>query len=393
MKTTTNAKTILPRTLSHYYEAVRIPLCLFREKELVSRLPAVTDFNLPLLLMSCLDETLPPIWYCDTPEHLFFGGIRLEATGKTLFLGPATPFTCSIRQADSILSHIGRGTKDRQTLLDHFSNIPLCDAPTLQANLRFLDFLLNGMERNVPRLPFQWKELLPPQHLSLFYPEIPNEDWIERNILSYVKYGQTDSLSQFLNTHVLTTTFHTEIPDRAKRLQTLRTYIFGANMLISHAAMDGGLDYGFGMQMSSEYIELIQNARTETDLSNLFAQLCQDYTRQVARLKRLDSNSLLVRQINRYIQSHLYEKISPASAALVLNKNCTYLCTCFKKETGKTIANYIQECKIDEAKRLLEFGSLGITEISELLCFTNASYFCKIFKKWNGVSPARFRKG
>ncbi len=389
MKTSSKTNAVL----THYCGAVRIPLSLFREKELVSRLPALADFNLPLLLMGCLDDELPPIWYCDTPEHLFFGGVLLEESGETLFLGPVMPFACSIRQADSVLSHIGRDVKDRQTLLNYFSGIPLCYEPTLLANLRFLDFLLNGMERRVLRLSFQWKELLPARQLSPFYPEAPEEDWIEKNILSCVKYGRVDSLRQFLNTNIMTASFKLDIPTPGDPMRTLRNYMFGANMLISHAAMDGGLDYGLGMQMSSEYIELIQSTDTVADLSALFSRLCLDYARRVAELRKLAGGSPLVRQINQYVWSHLYEKISPASAAGALGRNCTYLCTCFKKETGKTIANYIQECKVDEAKRLLEFGSLSIIEISELLCFTNPSYFCKIFKKWSGVSPARFRKG
>lgn len=400
--TQTSAETTFPKPvltgqtarhiISHYSEAVRLPLCLFREKELVSRMPILRDFNLPLLLISCLEETLPSVWYADTPEHLFFGGLRIETTGETLFLGPVMPFTCSVRQADAILARIGRTPKDRQTLTAYFSSVPLCDAPTLQANLHFLDFLLNGLERTVHHISFQWKELLPTNSISPFYPEFPDEDWLERNILSFVKYGQLNELNEFFNTYILTTDSKLNIADSGARLQMERNYILGANMLISHAAMDGGLDYGLGMQMSSEYINLIQNARTETDLSNLFVQLSRDYTRRVAQLKKLESNSPLIRQVNRYIHSHLYEKITPSSLAAELKRNCTYLCACFKKETGKTIANYIQECKVEEAKRLLEFGSLSVIEISELLCFTNASYFCKVFKKWSGMSPAQFRR-
>ena len=220
------------------------------------------------------------------------------------------------------------------------------------------------MERRVLRLSFQWKELLPARQLSPFYPEAPEEDWIEKNILSCVKYGRVDSLRQFLNTNIMTASFKLDIPTPGDPMRTLRNYMFGANMLISHAAMDGGLDYGLGMQMSSEYIELIQSTDTVADLSALFSRLCLDYARRVAELRKLAGGSPLVRQINQYVWSHLYEKISPASAAGTLGRNCTYLCTCFKKETGKTIANYIQECKVDEAKRLLEFGSLSIIEIA-----------------------------
>lgn len=67
MKTSSKTNAVL----THYCGAVRIPLSLFREKELVSRLPALADFNLPLLLMGCLDDELPPIWYCDTPDTCF----------------------------------------------------------------------------------------------------------------------------------------------------------------------------------------------------------------------------------------------------------------------------------------------------------------------------------
>lgn len=378
--------------ISHYYKAVRLPLCLFRKDELISRLPALQDFNLPLLLMGCLDAELPSVWYAETPEHLYFGGLKLKTTDETLVLGPVMPFACSTRQADTILSRIGRTTKDRQTLISYFTSLPVCDAPTLQANLVFLDILLNGSEHPMHHLPFQWKELLPSTHISPFYPEKPDEDWIERTLLSYVKYGQLEELNHFFNTYILASDLHLDIADSTVRLRMMRDYILGANMLISHAAMDGGLDYGLGMQMNGEYISLIQNAPTETDLSNIFFQLAHDYTRRVAQLKKLSSGTPLIRQINQHIHSHLYEKVTPSSIAAALERNCTYLCTCFKNETGKTIANYIQECKIDEAKRLLEFGRLSIVEISELLCFSNASYFCRIFKKWSKMSPAQFRR-
>lgn len=378
--------------ISHYHKSTRLPLSIFQGKELINRLPAMQDFNLPLLLMSCLDDDLPPVWYAESPEHLYFGGLSMEETGETLFLGPVLPFTCSTREADAILERIGRTTKDRQALVSYFFSILPCGAPTLRENLIFLDILLNGTEHAIHQIPFQWKKLLPSTQISPFYPEKPDEDWIEQTILSFVKYGQLKELNDFFNTYILSSALHLDITNNAARLKMERDYILGANMLISHAAMEGGLDYGLGRQMSSEYINLIQNAPTETDLSNIFTQLTQDYTKRVAQLKKLPSGTLLVRQINQYIHSHLYEKITPSAIADSLNRNCTYLCSCFKKETGKTIANYIQECKIDEAKRLLEFGSLSITEISELLCFTNASYFCRIFKKWCGISPVQFRQ-
>lgn len=70
--------------------------------------------------------------------------------------------------------------------------------------------------------------------------------------------------------------------------------------------------------------------------------------------------------------------------------NCSYLCTHFKNETGKTLSIFIQECKIDEACMLLKTKALTQFEVSSLLSFSSQSYFCRVFKKIKGVSPTEY---
>lgn len=377
--------------LERYYRAVRLPICLFREKELLHMF-SPQNFNLPLILVTTLPESLPELWCSSTPETMLFGGLYLKETNEMLFLGPVLPLECSLRQADAILSRIGRSSKDRELLIKYFSSTIRSDIPILHENLQFLDFILNGeSDRPVTSVSFRWEKLLLTQEFSPVYTE-PQNNWIENSLLSYVKYGQLEELNTFLNDHVLRTQNLLPLAEGPERLKMMRNYILGANMLVAHIAMSSGLEQTYCLQLVSDFIQTIQNACTETDLAHIFVRLMREYTIQVRDLIRLPSRSPLVLQINSYIRAHIYQKTTPTNIAASLQKNCSYLCSCFKKETGKTISSYIQECKIQEAKRLLEFGSQSVVEIGEMLNFSSPSYFCSIFRKWEGMTPSEFRK-
>ncbi|MEH7313803.1 helix-turn-helix domain-containing protein, partial [Priestia megaterium] len=68
-----------------------------------------------------------------------------------------------------------------------------------------------------------------------------------------------------------------------------------------------------------------------------------------------------------------------------------YLSKIFKKEVGKSVSQYIQEQRIEEAKKLLQLSNYTISEISTLLNFHDQSYFTTTFKKILGVTPKQYR--
>jgi AraC family L-rhamnose operon regulatory protein RhaS len=55
--------------------------------------------------------------------------------------------------------------------------------------------------------------------------------------------------------------------------------------------------------------------------------------------------------------------------------------------------NYLMECRIEMAKRLLkENQDMNITEIAMECGFQNSQYFATQFRKNTGMSPGEFRK-
>ena len=64
----------------------------------------------------------------------------------------------------------------------------------------------------------------------------------------------------------------------------------------------------------------------------------------------------------------------------------------FKQNTGITINDYINLFRIQKAKELLSDVTLKLYDISPAVGYNDENYFSKVFKKYEGISPAEYRK-
>lgn len=64
----------------------------------------------------------------------------------------------------------------------------------------------------------------------------------------------------------------------------------------------------------------------------------------------------------------------------------------FNRHMGMSIKSYINILRIEDAKYLLKYSDLNITEIAFLVGFRDSNYFTGIFKKKVGLSPTAYRK-
>ncbi|MEP2613918.1 GlxA family transcriptional regulator, partial [Marinobacter alexandrii] len=64
----------------------------------------------------------------------------------------------------------------------------------------------------------------------------------------------------------------------------------------------------------------------------------------------------------------------------------------FKAATGVTLIEYVQNLRIEEAKRLLETGHMPVEEISVAVSYDDTSFFRRLFKRSTGLSPSQYRR-
>ena len=93
-----------------------------------------------------------------------------------------------------------------------------------------------------------------------------------------------------------------------------------------------------------------------------------------------------------YIDSHLIQPMSVSEIAGSVHLNEQYFMRLFKKETGSSILQYITSQRLALSIEYLKETDLPVTEVALNSGFDNYSYFNRIFKRFTGETPSKFRK-
>lgn len=93
-----------------------------------------------------------------------------------------------------------------------------------------------------------------------------------------------------------------------------------------------------------------------------------------------------------YIEDNMKRDISLQSAASYADLSLSYLSRLFKKEFGINFTNYIGMKKVRKSKKFLKDSEMGIADIAFELGYNESSYFCKVFKSIEGITPTQYRE-
>ncbi|WP_395063398.1 AraC family transcriptional regulator [Flavobacterium sp.] len=99
-----------------------------------------------------------------------------------------------------------------------------------------------------------------------------------------------------------------------------------------------------------------------------------------------------INQFEKLIETFFRTEKSPSFYASKMSITLKHLNRICKSILNKTATQLITERVILEAKRLLIDQNKSISQIADELNFENYSYFAKLFKKENGISPSDFRR-
>jgi YesN/AraC family two-component response regulator len=87
------------------------------------------------------------------------------------------------------------------------------------------------------------------------------------------------------------------------------------------------------------------------------------------------------------------DEISLEHLASCMDITPQYLCRLFKEAFSVTPFTYLAKYRIKKAKELLLLNkSLTIREVSHAVGYNDVSYFCSLFRKYEGMAPGVFRK-
>ncbi len=91
-----------------------------------------------------------------------------------------------------------------------------------------------------------------------------------------------------------------------------------------------------------------------------------------------------------YIQEHFTKNISLAEVAELVGISPYYFSKLFKEQLGVTFIDFLTQCRIEEAKKLLAKQNESIKQIAYQVGYQDPNYFSRMFKKVEGISPKEY---
>ncbi len=98
-----------------------------------------------------------------------------------------------------------------------------------------------------------------------------------------------------------------------------------------------------------------------------------------------------LRNIYAFVDDNYHRKISVSEVAELCHLEKATFCRFFKKATGNTFINFLNQYRVSQAKRLILSGK-NVTESCYASGFESLSYFNRIFKKIAKEKPSGFRQ-
>ncbi|MBX2966638.1 MAG: AraC family transcriptional regulator [Cyclobacteriaceae bacterium] len=116
-------------------------------------------------------------------------------------------------------------------------------------------------------------------------------------------------------------------------------------------------------KLSSEYFEAIKGEETESRIN----------------------------KVCRHIQTHAAENLSLEQVAALIHLSRSAFSKFFKRATGKTFSDYVNDIRIGNACHLLTETDKAINEIAYQTGFESLTYFNRVFLKKKNITPRDFR--
>lgn len=140
---------------------------------------------------------------------------------------------------------------------------------------------------------------------------------------------------------------------------------------------------------SDDLIYLVKKCRTPNDYIAYIKSL-QNRLNNFLRSEK-DYKSAVMKAMQ-YIERHYSDNLSLEEVAAEVHLNPTYLSRIFSQETGCSFIAYLTATRMKIAKELLATTDKKLQEISDLIGYNNANYFCRIFKKEVQLTPIEYRR-
>ena len=174
-------------------------------------------------------------------------------------------------------------------------------------------------------------------------------------------------------------------------IEVMRARVMELVVLLSRAAIRGGADVMQIFGLNYTYLNKISQFRNIDEIAYWLSAVMARFTDQVFNLTNVKHADVIYQAVN-YIRQNYMKKITLEETAAHVFLSPAYFSRVFKEEMKDNFNIYVNQIRIEAAKKLLLNEKIPLVDISTTIGFEGQSYFSKVFKKMTGTTPGKYRE-
>jgi two-component system response regulator YesN len=162
-------------------------------------------------------------------------------------------------------------------------------------------------------------------------------------------------------------------------------------VVISRAAVEAGAKAEDILGLKYQFIDELWSIENQEELCLWIIKVVENVIESIDRLRRRNWDSRFIKALD-FIDQNFR---SALTVGLVAREAClspSRFSHLFTKEMGFPFLKYLTKVRIEKARTLLRDPGKSIAEVTQETGFFDQSYFTKVFKKSEGLTPKAFRK-
>ena len=327
--------------------------------------------------------------------------IKLPITSESnvLSIGPFLSAPVSTEEIMGISERLGLSTGVLKSLREYYSLLPiLLENDNLFVMIdAFCERIWQTdsfavLELNKAYRPFMLQSDIVPQNESFEEAEA-NIKIMEMRYSFENELIRAVTLGQQHKVRLLVSRLNEQVLERrvSDPLRNAKNYCIIMNTLLRKAAEDGGVHPIYIDKTSSRFAVRIELLSSTKACMDIMMEMFSSYCRLVYK-HSMKNYSPIVKKTILIIDSDISGELTLSGIARKQGISTGYLATIFKKETQKTVSEYILDKRMEYATYLLSTTRLQIQTVALYCGIVDVQHFSKVFKKKIGKTPREYRE-
>jgi len=174
-------------------------------------------------------------------------------------------------------------------------------------------------------------------------------------------------------------------------LAVVRARVFELVVVVSRASVEAGVNSERPMGINAAFMQELGTCYSTEEINTAALKVLERYFKEIQTNSKT-KNRLAIEGIKGFIRNNYNRNLTLEEIADSVYLSPYYVSRIFKESQSITVMDYVTRVKLDEAKKMLGNTRYKIDEIAVRLGYSDASYFSKVFKKNEGMTPTQFRQ-